>query len=329
MMGGKSDYCPESVVSLLQGLQNLSASLLSGLPLANSSSFRVVYNDGSNTADAVATAKSADFTIVTRGGVQGSEGMDRVALTLDDTSMNNVTAAIAAAVPASKLALVVVVGEPVALEMYQGSFGAIVLLLEGGQAAGTALADVVSGRTNPSGALPFTMHAASFVNEVKMDDMAMRPGNASKGRTYRFYTGRAVWPFGFGLSYTNFSLAFAATVPRAATVPAATLQHGVLSFDVVVANTGALAGATALQLYVRTPDVPDSPLSTLVAFDKVAVAAGRTVTVTLKTGVVDGTCAFCLYSATGAPSVPVGTRYEVFVGNGAGPLAPIVNVTAS
>jgi beta-glucosidase len=112
-------------------------------------------------------------------------------------------------------------------------------------------------------------------------------------------------------------------------VPAATLQHGVLSFDVVVANTGALAGATALQLYVRTPDVPDSPLSTLVAFDKVAVAAGRTVTVTLKTGVVDGTCAFCLYSATGAPSVPVGTRYEVFVGNGAGPLAPIVNVTAS
>ena len=124
-----------------------------------------MYNDGKDAKQAVATAMAADYTIVTRGGVQGHEGADRVQITLDDgASMQAATDAITAAIPPSKLALVVVVGEPVALEMYQTQFGAIILALEGGQAAGTAFAEVLSGATNPSGVLPFTMFVSRRCN---------------------------------------------------------------------------------------------------------------------------------------------------------------------
>lgn len=94
---------------------------------------------------------------MTRGGVQASEGHDRAVLTLNDIAMNAVTDAITAVVAPSKLGLIVVVGEPVALEMYTDKFAAIVLAIEGGQAAGTAFAKIVTGAANPSGALPFTM----------------------------------------------------------------------------------------------------------------------------------------------------------------------------
>ena len=168
---------------------------MDGKAINDNEAFTVVYSDGKDIQSALAAAQSADFTFIARGGVQGHEAMDRSVLTLNDVGMNAVTNAILDTVSREKLGLVVVVGEPVALEMYQEKFGAIILALEGGQTAGTAFADVVSGRTNPSGALPFTMYTAQFVNEVKMSVMDMRPDavSGSKGRTYRFYTGRVVW----------------------------------------------------------------------------------------------------------------------------------------
>ena len=117
MMGGKNDYCPEHTVSLLEGLQAL-ANSSANVAASSGAAWRVVYNDGSNMASAVKAAKEADFVIITRGGVQGHEGADRSVLTLDDQSMDAVTDAVCEAVSATKLALVVVVGEPVALDMY-------------------------------------------------------------------------------------------------------------------------------------------------------------------------------------------------------------------
>merc|ERR1712218_7201 len=143
-------------------------------------------------------AKKADFVIAAVGGVLGHEGHDRTVLTLPDTQTKLIDDVATAVGDPSKLVLVVVSGEVVALEAYLHQFGAIVLALEGGQAAGTAFAEVVTGVTNPSGVLPFTMVTENFVDEVKMSDMSMRPNTAtgSKGKTYRFYTGRIVWPFG-------------------------------------------------------------------------------------------------------------------------------------
>eukprot|EP00750_Incisomonas_marina_P002966 INCI12791.2.p1 GENE.INCI12791.2~~INCI12791.2.p1 ORF type:complete len:714 (-),score=113.51 INCI12791.2:1394-3535(-) len=332
MMGGKNDYCPEHTVSLLEGLQAL-ANSSANVAASSGAAWRVVYNDGSNMASAVKAAKEADFVIITRGGVQGHEGADRSVLTLDDQSMDAVTDAVCEAVSATKLALVVVVGEPVALDMYTDKFGAIVLALEGGQAAGTAFADVIVGNTNPSGALPFTMYAENYVNEVKMSDMSLRPNAAtgSKGKTYRFYTGSVVWPFGHGLSYTSFSIDWgsASSLPPA-TVPAPTLLAGDISIPVVVSNTGRTAGSVAVQLYISTPVIQDSPLRSLIAFDKVFLAAGQSTTITFRGDSIKGMCPFCVYDTTsGSGSVPVGTHYQLSVGNGASSMVVPINITAS
>ena len=95
---------------------------------------------------------------------------------------------------------------------------------EGGQAGGTALAEVLFGDVAPSGTLPWTVFPATFTGTVAMSNMAMRAGPDSHGHTYRFYTGTDVqWPFGFGLSYTTWKYGWQ-TAPSAAPRPCAAIS---------------------------------------------------------------------------------------------------------
>ena len=111
-------------------------------------------------------------------------------------------------------------------------------------------------------------YSANYVNEVKMSDMSMRPNasTGSKGKTYRFYEGRVVWPFGFGLSYSTFDFVFSSTGMPSSSISASQLLQGQVKFPVVVSNNGTVDSAVAVQLYVRTPDISDAPLSTLVRY---------------------------------------------------------------
>ncbi|PWA65680.1 glycosyl hydrolase family protein [Artemisia annua] len=76
-----------------------------------------------------------------------------------------------------------------------------------GEAGGAALADIIFGRYNPSGRLPITWYPQSFAETVNMTNMNMRPDPVTghPGYTYRFYRGKTVYPFGYGLSYSSFS----------------------------------------------------------------------------------------------------------------------------
>lgn len=74
-----------------------------------------------------------------------------------------------------------------------------------GQDGGSAIVDVLTGVATPAGRLPQTQYPASYINEVPMTDMAMRPSSSNPGRTYKWYNGTAVYEFGYGLHYTNFS----------------------------------------------------------------------------------------------------------------------------
>jgi beta-D-xylosidase 4 len=74
-----------------------------------------------------------------------------------------------------------------------------------GQSGGTAVFDVLTGKTAPAGRLPVTMYPASYVDAVPMTDMNLRPGPGNPGRTYRWYND-SVLPFGFGLQYTTFKV---------------------------------------------------------------------------------------------------------------------------
>ncbi|MBR6867399.1 MAG: glycoside hydrolase family 3 C-terminal domain-containing protein [Prevotella sp.] len=141
---------------------------------------------------------------------------------------------------------------------------AIVQVWYPGQEGGTAVADVLFGDYNPAGKLPVTFYKSS-------DQLPDYEDYSMKGRTYRYFTD-ALFPFGFGLSYTTFDMGN----PQ---VKVNGDGSGTVTVD--VANTGSRDGDEIVQVYIRDLQDVDGPLKSLRAFKRVAVKAGQTATATL------------------------------------------------
>ena len=89
-----------------------------------------------------------------------------------------------------------------------------------------------------------------------------------KGRTYRYFEGEPLWPFGYGLSYTKFSYGNL-------TLPDAPINAGdSLNASIMVTNTGKVAGDDVVQLYLKFPDVPGAPRRALRGFQRIHLEAG-------------------------------------------------------
>ena len=150
-------------------------------------------------------------------------------------------------------------GSCIALQQETETCEAIVQAWYPGQEGGTAVADVLFGDYNPSGKLPITFYKSSS-QLPDYEDYSM------KGRTYRYFND-ALYPFGYGLSYTTFEVGAASS----------TIDGDLVAVNVPVTNTGAKNGTEVLQLYVRNLQDPDGPLKSLRAFERVDVKAGQTV----------------------------------------------------
>ena len=158
-------------------------------------------------------------------------------------------------------------GSCIALEPETKTCDAIVQAWYPGQEGGTAVADVLFGDVNPSGKLPVTFYKNS--NQLPdYEDYSM------KGRTYRYFTD-ALFPFGYGLSYTKFEIPKAEIKKNG---PAPTDW----TLTAEVSNTGKRDGAEVVQVYIRNLQDPDGPLKTLRGFQRVNVKAGQTATDTIK-----------------------------------------------
>ena len=130
-----------------------------------------------------------------------------------------------------------------------------------GEEGGAAIAETLSGRNNPAGRLPVTFY--KDVSQLPaFEDYAM------KGRTYRYFQGEPLYPFGYGLSYTTFAYS-GLTVP---TTPVAAGSPVVA--EVTVTNTGKRAGDEVAQLYLEFPKVAGAPLRALRGFQRVHLEAG-------------------------------------------------------
>ena len=158
-------------------------------------------------------------------------------------------------------------GSCIALEPETKTCDAILQAWYPGQEGGTAVADVLFGDVNPSGKLPITFYKNS--NQLPdYEDYSM------KGRTYRYFND-ALFPFGYGLSYTSFELTKAAVEKKGTTPTDWTLTAE-------VANTGKRDGAEIVQLYIRDLQDAEGPLKTLRGFERINVKAGQTATVTIQ-----------------------------------------------
>ncbi|KAK9933918.1 hypothetical protein M0R45_021088 [Rubus argutus] len=138
--------------------------------------------------------------------------------------------------------LVLMSGGPIDVSFAKNDpkIGAIFWVGYPGQAGGTAIADVLFGTTNPGGKLPMTWYPQDYVSKLPMTNMAMRAGRGYPGRTYRFYKGPVVFPFGHGLSYTTFAHTLV-QAPTSVSVPltslSATTNSTILSGAVRVSTT--------------------------------------------------------------------------------------------
>ncbi|KAL0701058.1 hypothetical protein Bca4012_057180 [Brassica carinata] len=172
-----------------------------------------------------------------------------------------------------------------------------------GQAGGLAIADVIFGRYNPSGKLPMTWYPQSYVENLPMSNMNMRPNNSTgyPGRTYRFYTGETVYAFGDGISYTQFNHRHI-KAPRLVSLgldashPCRSLKcqsvdaigpHCVKTFEVQlrVRNAGNREGSNTVFLFMTPPAVHRSPVKHLLAFEKVLLGKKEKAVVSFKVDV--------------------------------------------
>ncbi len=188
----------------------------------------------------------------------GFKGGDRTNIELPGVQRNCLKALKAAG---KKVIFVNCSGSAIALTPETESCDAILQAWYAGESGGQAVADVLFGDYNPSGKLPVTFYKNS-------DQLGDFEDYSMKGRTYRFMSD-ALFPFGYGLSYTSF------TIGTARLAKTEISNNESVTLTIPVMNTGKRNGTEIVQVYVRRLGDTDGPLKTLKGFQRVSVDAGK------------------------------------------------------
>jgi beta-glucosidase len=256
---------------------------------------------------AIAAAKGADVVIAVLGitselegeemqvSEPGFKGGDRTSLDLPKPEEDLLEALVATGKP---VVLVLTNGSALAVNWAKGHVNAIVDAWYPGEEGGKAVAETLSGKNNPAGRLPVTFYTG-------VDQLPPFESYAMKGRTYRYFEGAPLYPFGYGLSYTSFSYSDL-TLPTSAVTAGESLTA-----EVTVTNTGKRAGDEVAQLYLNFPDVSGKPIRALRAFERVHLEPGQSQRVHFELKPRD----LSMVSEAGEPVIPEG-QYSVSVGGG-------------
>ena len=220
--------------------------------------------------EAVAAARSADAIIAVVGitsQLEGEEmpvsepgflGGDRTSIDLPRPEEDLVEAVAATGKP---LAVVLINGSALAVNWINDHANAVLEAWYPGEEGGAAVAETLSGKNNPAGRLPVTFYKG-LEGLPNFEDYGMA------NRTYRYFTGKPLYGFGYGLSYTTFrysNLAISST---------AVVAGQPVEADVLVTNSGKLAGDEVVQLYLKFPDVKGAPIVALRSFERIHLDPG-------------------------------------------------------
>ena len=227
--------------------------------------------------EAISMAKEADVVLLFMGlsprlegeempvHVEGFSGGDRVRIDLPDFQQDFIKKIQAIGKPT---VLVMLNGSAVSINWENDNISAIVEAWYPGQAAGTAIADVIFGDYNPGGRLPLT-----FYQDV--NDIPDFENYNMEGFTYRYFKGKPLYPFGYGLSYTSFE--YIDPVLSKTEIAAA---DGKIEVSVDVKNTGNMDGEEVVQLYIADKTSTDPrPIKDLRGFERISLKAGESKTV--------------------------------------------------
>ena len=193
--------------------------------------------------------------------IEGFKGGDRTSIELPKVQREFLKALKAAG---KQVIYVNCSGSAIALQPETESCDAIIQAWYPGQEGGTAVADVIFGDYNPGGKLSVTF----YKNDSQLPDYE---DYSMKGRTYRYFND-ALFPFGFGLSYTTFAIGDA-TIDG---------QNGSYKVSIPVSNSGQKNGTEIVQLYIRNTADAEGPLKSLRGFQRVDVKAGQSATATIE-----------------------------------------------
>ena len=253
------------------------------------------------------TAKNADVVVAVVGitsRLEGEEmpvdqpgflGGDRTSLDMPKPEEDLVQAVGATGKP---LVIVLMNGSALGANWEKAHANAILETWYSGEEGGAAIAETLSGKNNPAGRLPITFY--KDVHQLPhFEDYSM------KGRTYRYFEGEPLWPFGYGLSYTTFSYGNL-------TVPEAPINAGdPMNVSVTVTNTGKAAGDEVVELYLKFPQVPGAPIRALRGFQRIHLDPGASDKVEFHLSPRD----LSMVTEAGDIIVPQG-KYTLSVGSG-------------
>ncbi|HEY9128009.1 MAG TPA: glycoside hydrolase family 3 C-terminal domain-containing protein, partial [Acidobacteriaceae bacterium] len=225
--------------------------------------------------EAVAAAKQSDVVVAFVGlspqlegeempiKIDGFAGGDRTKIALPAAQQHLIDAVAATGKP-----VVVVLMSGSAVSVPQEHVAAILEAWYPGVEGGTAIARTLAGLNNPAGRLPVTFYAS-------VEDLPAFTDYSMKNRTYRYYTGKPKWGFGFGLSYSTFKYG-------PVTLSANKLTAGQpLTAIVEVTNSSSLAGDEVVEAYLKTPQA-GGPIHSLIGFERISLHAGESRQVTLR-----------------------------------------------
>jgi beta-glucosidase len=264
---------------------------------------------------AVEAAKKADVVVAVVGitsELEGEEmpvnepgfiGGDRTSIDLPKPEQDLLEALATSGKP---MVVVLTNGSALAVNWAKDHANAMIEAWYPGEEGGTAIAQTLSGKNNPAGRLPVTFYTG--VEQLpNFEDYSM------KGRTYRYFEGTPLYPFGYGLSYTTFSYSDIK-------VPAQVAAGSPLTAEATITNTGKTAGDEVAQLYLTFPKVAGAPLKALRGFQRIHLEPGAKQTVKFELNPRD----MSMVTEAGDPVVAEGA-YTLSIGGGQpGTAAPVV-----